>query len=136
MRMAEAANQVGIPGGAVVFLKGENLKPGILWNREASRFGSIYDVPAGLTGESLAKVAGQLAAKEKWCLVSEVMQADAAKLAAGWPDADNQPTHIFSRTTRGGYVIALGRFASDADHEGLRETFAELVKAAAGKSAE
>lgn len=134
-RMADAAGQAGIESGAILALEQDAVKPGVMWNRISGQNAVIPDVPAGLNLETAKAAAKANAGNEVWTeLTAALGEAHAQVFTSGWPNADQVPTHVLVRVLANGKtVLGFARFAGAADHDGLKQSFAELLKAAGAK---
>ena len=134
-RMADAAGQAGVDSGAILALDAGALKPGIMWNRSGNQNAAIPDAPAGFSLEAAQAAVKATAGKDGWMDIASALGAAPAKVfASGWPNAEQVPTHILVKTlTNGKSILGVARFAGDSDHDGLKQSFAELLKAAGAK---
>lgn len=134
-RLADAAGQAGIESGAVVVFDQNAIKPGVLWSQSNGKVGSIADAPAGISAEAAQHAIAQAAGKDGWQLLNDgLTEAQVKALTSGWPEAQQIPTHILVRTMPNGKsILGFAKFAGESNHEGLKESFAELVKAAGVK---
>ena len=134
-RLADAAGQVGISSGAVLKFTSGIVEPGVMWNRIDGKLGTIQDVPAGFNADLAKDTMNALTGAEGWMPLSSSMSPQSAQsLLLSWPNTEQPPTHAMMRAGNdGSVIISLVRFADDAQHEGLKQSFAELIKAVAPK---
>lgn len=134
-RLADAAGQAGVESGAILALDQGALKPGVMWNRISGQNAVIPDAPAGLSLETAKTAINTAADKEGWLDLNASLGETNAKLfTSGWANAEQVPTHVLVRAlSNGKTVLGFARFSGAADHDGLKQSFAELVKAAGAK---
>lgn len=134
-RLADAAGQVGISSGAILKFSNGMVQPGVLWNRTDGKLGTIQDVPAGFDADLAKDTINALTGTDGWMpLESSMSPQSAQSLLLSWPQVDQAPTHAMMRVGNdGSVIISLARFADEAQHEGLKQSFAELIKAVSPK---
>jgi hypothetical protein len=134
-RVAETADKVGMPSGAIFCIRDSKIIPGVIWSRESSGLGMIQDVPAGMNLESLKPAISKAQAAGCWIPLATAFDASASQLTSGWPSSEHPPTHFFARSVAGSssVTICLARFYGEIDNDGLKGAMFELLKAAANK---
>lgn len=134
-RAADAAGQVGIESGSIALWDQTAVKPGVMWSRSGAELGVIYDAPAGLSEDAAKFAVTAAAGRDEWFNLADGLSASfAGALVSAWPNSELAPTHVAVKKRHdGSYVIGLARFSGDADHDGLKQSFAELVKTAGAK---
>ncbi len=134
-RLADAAGQVGISSGAILKFSNGMVQPGVMWNRIDGKLGTIQDVPAGFNADLAKDTMNALSGTDGWMpLESSMSPQSSQSLLSSWPHVEQAPTHAMMRVGNdGSVIISLARFADEAQHEGLKQSFAELIKAVSPK---
>jgi hypothetical protein len=133
MRIADVASKTHINGGAILTLQDGKLKPGILWNMSGGKLASIQDLPAGLDAAAITTALGNDSTMDQWKPLAEVLATSSTTVESSWANASTVPNYAILRKSGPGVVVALARFAGKSDHEGLRQSFADLVRAVSPK---
>ena len=132
-RLAGAASQAGIQSGAVSVLQGEALKFGIMWSRESDRSQVKEGIPGSANGKILAAMAPSLAAEDQWFDIKSTFGNNYDAFKNSWIDQAHVPDSVMVRKRGDSYVVAFASFAGGANHDGLKQTFGEVVKAVSSR---
>ena len=132
-RLAEVSAKVGINSGAVVSIKGGKIVKGILWQQTAGGPTIEAQIPAGIDLKAVKVFAEKTAEEAAWTPIAEALGASAAAIKKSWPDAKNAPTMALSRMHGENIVLSLASFSGASDHEGLKQSFADVIKSVSPK---
>ena len=132
-RVADVAGKVGIDSGSVVTLKGGKLIPGIIWHKSGGKLGHIPDVPAGLDAALVQSFAAKSGSGDGWVSMEEALGSSAAVIKKAWPDAAQAPNMAFVRKQGDVIILGLASFMGPSDHDGLRQSFGDVIRAAGPK---
>ena len=128
-RVAEVAAKVGIGGGAIVLIRNGKIVPGILWRKDGAKFGSIADSPIGMEIGAVRDFAARQSTNEAWDLIDDALGESAEWIKNSWPDPDHIPTMAISHRHGETIVLGLAYFSGESEHDGLKESFADLIRA-------
>ena len=132
-KVADVAGKVGIDSGSVVILKADQLIPGVMWQKSAGKLGHISDVPAGIDAGMLRSVATKSDNNDSWISIDQALGSAGAVIQKAWPDAAQSPNMALLMKRGDVIILSLASFAGTSDHEGLRQSFGDVIRAAGSK---
>jgi hypothetical protein len=135
-RVADVAGKVGIDSGSVVTLKGGKLIPGIMWHKSGGKLGHITDVPAGLDAVLVQSFAAKDGSGQAWVSIDQALGASGAAVKKAWPDAAQAPNMALVRKQGDAIILSIASFTGASDHDGLRQSFGDVIRAAGPKLGE
>jgi hypothetical protein len=113
-KVAEAACKVGINEGAIIIIRDGGVFPGVSWSKIDSKVEFVREVPAGHDENSIKKIT-------------------VGKQPNVWtPYSDqhsSQMTHALLIQQHNAMILCIAAFNGEANHEGLRQTFGDVVRA-------
>jgi hypothetical protein len=132
-RVADVAGKVGIDSGSVVTLKAGKLIPGIMWHKSGGKLGHIPDVPAGLDAALVQAFAAKAGSGDAWVSIEQALGASGAAIKKAWPDTAQAPNMALVRKQGDAIILSIASFAGASDHDGLRQSFGDVIRAAGPK---
>jgi Type II secretion system (T2SS), protein E, N-terminal domain len=132
-KVAEASSKAGIKSGAMVTLKGGKLAAGVLWRQTSDGLSSGVELPAGIDPALVSAFAKKAGRDGTWTAIDDALGRSSIAIKKAWPDAANPPSMVLVREHGDSIVVTIAAFSGASDHEGLKNSFADVIRAVSSK---
>jgi hypothetical protein len=127
--LANVAFKIGVRSGAVLTLSPEAKHPGLVWGDSGGSFHSSFEVPAGLDVSLLRELAEAQTDEENWVSLEKILGDQQEVFINYWLEDSCAPNKAFIWRKGASPLICLAAVSGDIDHEGVLQSFADVVRA-------
>jgi hypothetical protein len=127
--LANVAFKIGVRSGAVITLSPEAKHPGMVWGDSGGALHCSFEWPAGLDVSLMSELAEVHTDEENWISLEEILGDQQEVLMNYWREDSCAPNKAFIWRKSGSPLICLVAVSGEIDHEGVLQSFADVVRA-------
>ena len=128
-KLANVAFKIGVRSGAVITLSPEAKHPGMVWGDSGGAFHSSFEWPAGLDVSLMSELAEAHTDEDNWVSLEKILGDQQEVFINYWREDSCAPNKAFIWRKGGSPLICLAAVSGEIDHDGVLQSFADVVRA-------